>query len=627
MGVDIFFVISGYLITQMIARDRQEFSFKTFYIRRFFRLFPALIVTLAACLAVGWRLLGPEDYADLGQSALAAAFGVSNIYFLTTIDYFNASGLSHPLLHTWSLGAEEQFYLVWPALLVLAWRWGIGLTLLASGLAVCSLAAVIALQPGFPDHVFYLMPFRIFEFAIGALILPVEARGALSRSASGFGLLGMALIAAPLAFVDTQTAWPSLWTLLPVAGTALLMLAGRDGIWHTFLSNPAFRFLGRISYSLYLVHWPVITFYRSNMIGEPSSMELVLLGVASLAAGTLLYMLVESPFRELGRSLTAAGQLAGEVARRPMILSPHAASVAAAAFGTATIAGAATIAATNGFPSRLNDERVQQALQELSFAGDLCSSKQARCIFGDRHAKHDVYLIGDSHALNLVFGLDRLFREAGIRGIAFYDHGCLFAFETTRFRKGAPDKRCRDNVASAYEFLAANRSPVIIAGNYAGYQTTIGEASAAAPSRMSPSEYYDWLQQKLEASLTKLSAGARTIIVVNQTYSTGINLPKCLSASAARGEAESASGACLPLSLAQAQAQSEAADRMVERLKAAAPSIVTVDPKLQFCSSEKCLTADEHGLYFRDSDHLTNAGSDFLIQSIREVLLAALAPR
>ena len=147
VGVDIFFVISGFLITRMILGQGEAFSLKAFYVRRFFRLFPALLVTLAASLVAGWKFLGPDEYARLAQSAIAAAIGASNFHFLAAVDYFNASNLSHPLLHTWSLGVEEQFYLLWPALLLAMRRRAHPLWLIVVAAAALSLLAAALVQP------------------------------------------------------------------------------------------------------------------------------------------------------------------------------------------------------------------------------------------------------------------------------------------------------------------------------------------------------------------------------------------------------------------------------------------------------------------------------------------------
>lgn len=496
VGVDIFFVISGYLITRMIVTQGKSFSLLTFYRRRFFRLFPALLATLAASLAAGWLVLGPYEYAQLARSAIMAVFGVSNFYFLGAVDYFSSSSLSHPLLHTWSLGVEEQFYLLWPALLIMAGRWAYPLWLIAAAAVSLSFSALVLVQPVHPESVFYMMPFRTFEFAIGAALVNAERNwGRVPKTINALaGVVALVLLAISFASFNEGTRWPGPWTLVPALATAVLILSSsQGGLLRTALSHRVPCFFGRISYSLYLVHWPLIALYRSHSIAEPNNAELAFLGLLTIALGVALFITVENRFRlheEGSRRSKAIGSLV-----HLLRVAPPQSSFGAvlAVVGVTFLTAATAVVATNGFPSRLDETRVQFLDNGLSYAGDLCSSKRARCVFGDRESAEIVYVVGDSHALNLVYGLDRLFRERGIRGIAIYDHGCLFAYGTKRFEKGVADERCRRNVSDAYDYLAGTQEPVILAGDYAGYRNNIAMFEADSPLHQSEDEYFNWL--------------------------------------------------------------------------------------------------------------------------------------
>lgn len=300
IGVDIFFVISGFLITSIIVRemDAGAFSIAGFYRRRTVRIFPALFVMLSATLVAGCFLLLPDDVRSLAASAAAAAGFVSNVYFESHAGYFGGAAETIPLLHTWSLGVEEQFYLFYPLLLMAARRYFPTRLRLALAL-VAALSFVLSLYWALkaPNMAFYLLPSRAWELALGGLV----ALGAFPKVASVHGrnalaMLGLALIAAGL-FAITPARWfPAPWALLPCLGAALLIAYGAGGATDRLLAARPMRAIGAISYSLYLWHWPIITFYRfqTDMALAPAGGALVV--AASLAAASLSYLIVERWF-------------------------------------------------------------------------------------------------------------------------------------------------------------------------------------------------------------------------------------------------------------------------------------------------------------------------------------------
>jgi peptidoglycan/LPS O-acetylase OafA/YrhL len=621
-GVDIFFVISGFLITRMIVADGAAFSLRGFYVRRLFRLLPALLVTLIATVAAGWFLLGPSDFVALAWSALAAEFAVSNFYFLAAVDYFNASSLSHPLLHTWSLGAEEQFYLLWPALIVAVRRLRLSLIAVSAVAALVSFLAVQVLRSGFPHAVFYLMPFRVFELALGACLAGMEAplRQFSSRLLISAGGLGAAALAASFALFDGNTPWPGLAALLPAIGTALLIIAGAQPGVGAVLASLPLRLLGRVSYALYLVHWPIIALYRQQIVIEPTGLELAAMGIASLVAAVALHLLVEQPFRLRG-TVNPAPTAAGRWSSPPFLRLTHAAAASRlSGLVLASCLASGSVIAGVGFPSRLNDQMVAMLGQGLTFAGDVCSTRASRCSFGDQSSSRVVFLVGDSHALNLLYGLDQLFRKQRIKGIAFYDHGCLFATGTKVFIGGVGDEDCRRHIEEAYDAVVGRTEPVILAGDYAGYRNQIGLKDADVPLNQTEEAYYTWVGEQLDRSLAALTAGNRRVVVMAQSYSTGVDLPRCLSQPGAD------KALCQPLTLAAVRGVYAASDQMVAALAARFPSAVTVDPKPVFCPAEPCTTQQGNAFLFRDTAHLTNDGSVFLIEQVADRLLQALPP-
>ncbi|MDP3896391.1 MAG: acyltransferase, partial [Mesorhizobium sp.] len=296
LGVDVFFVISGYLITGSIVREMEagRFAFGRFWWKRFRRLFPALAVTVLATMLAGAWLFPPGHFELLGKSAAAALVWVSNVFFYFEAGYFSADAVTKPLLHTWSLGVEEQFYLVWPLVLWAAFRWrGSGaVAWTVAVLFAASLAAALWMLPADKDAVFYWMPFRIFELAIGGLVVFSERRfkaSAMAREA--VTVAGLAALGGCFLFL-AGAPWLA-GEIVASLATAAIIHAGAGRISGAVLDNRLASLLGRTSYSLYLVHWPVVVFYRYAVFREITVAEKAGLFVAMAALGWALHEAVE----------------------------------------------------------------------------------------------------------------------------------------------------------------------------------------------------------------------------------------------------------------------------------------------------------------------------------------------
>jgi peptidoglycan/LPS O-acetylase OafA/YrhL len=296
VGVDIFFVISGYLICGIIFRSLESggFSFTEFYARRVRRIFPALILMLAAVLGVGWFVLISPEYKTLGLNAAGGAAFVSNFLLWQQSGYFEPDARSNPLLHLWSLGVEEQFYLAWPLLLYLAWRLRVVLLLTVGALAL-SLAACLLLSTSDLIAAFYSPLTRLWELQAGALIAYNAPRFSL-RGENTIALLGAALLVAAFLFINEHI-FPGPLILLPVAGTALL-IANPKAIPNRFLlGNPAMVGIGLISYPLYLWHWPLLSFTWIVNGGAPSVGVRTALIATAVILSCATYRFVEHPIR------------------------------------------------------------------------------------------------------------------------------------------------------------------------------------------------------------------------------------------------------------------------------------------------------------------------------------------
>lgn len=322
VGVDIFFVISGYLITKLIVTQKysdQGFRFSNFYLRRVRRLFPALFATLLlSFLAAAW-LFSPPHLIEFAESLIAAIFSVSNVFFWSVAGYFDSSSSLKPLLHTWSLSVEEQFYLVWPALLIFllsverARSTAIFVLLMAAASLLLNiwffdnqarLSEMFELtdnQAAFdvPTTVFYWLPFRVFEFAIGAILVWLGSspfrRFFLNET---MFLSGLLMVVWSMGWFHDGLNFPSKAAIVPCVGTALMIYSGPAHRLVRIVSNPAMVGIGLISYSLYLVHWPLLVFYKYQSTSPLNELELAGLVVASLAGAYLMYRYVEQPLRK-----------------------------------------------------------------------------------------------------------------------------------------------------------------------------------------------------------------------------------------------------------------------------------------------------------------------------------------
>jgi peptidoglycan/LPS O-acetylase OafA/YrhL len=318
VGVDVFFVISGFLITALLFNEAAatgRLGLSAFYARRVRRLLPAALIVVAVSLLLGAFVMPPasDEQRSLARSAMAVAFFASNFFFFTTTGgYFDAPSFSMPLLHTWSLAVEEQYYLIWPLLMLLVLRffrgtaaestlrvrvlWALGL------MSLISLAVSIGMTPKHPSFSFYLLPARVWEFAIGGIVgLAASAFYARLRSwGEGLAVLGLVLIVYSVVMFNDGTPFPGAAAIIPVGGTAMLifgMTANEHGIVRRLLASRPLVFIGLLSYSWYLWHWPLLSFYRTYSLGAKSLAANSLAIAGALVLAWLTYVWIERPAR------------------------------------------------------------------------------------------------------------------------------------------------------------------------------------------------------------------------------------------------------------------------------------------------------------------------------------------
>lgn len=306
VGVDIFFVISGFLISSIIFEnlEHQRFSFAEFYGRRVRRIFPALFVVLLACLTLGWFVMLASEYKELGKHTLAGAGFISNLVLAMESGYFDTEAQTKPLLHLWSLGIEEQFYIVWPLLAWFAWVKKFNLFVITLVVAALSFVTNVWRIEVETSATFYSPLTRFWELLVGSTLAYVALYKAAELAkfqwfnANARSLAGAFLLGAAALLITEERAFPGYWALLPTLGTALMISAGpQPWINRVILSHPLLVWFGLLSFPLYLWHWPIFSFVRL-MDGEPTRLIRIVAIGASVALAWLTYKMVEKPLRK-----------------------------------------------------------------------------------------------------------------------------------------------------------------------------------------------------------------------------------------------------------------------------------------------------------------------------------------
>lgn len=436
IGVDVFFVISGFLITGIIAREIElgRFSLLGFYNRRVRRIFPALIVVLCFTLLFGWLWMLPAAFAQLGSDTFASAAFFANIALLLQSGYFDVESARKPLLHLWSLGIEEQFYLAWPLLLMLAARLRLNLLAVALALGIGSFLLNVALIGPSPVATFYLPFTRAFELLTGAVLACTWSRVNQAGGASNMrAAIGVALIAIAAGVLDSHRAFPGWWALLPVVGAALLLSAPAAWVNRVLLAARTPVWIGLISYPLYLWHWPLLVFFAIIKFAPLTPLERGLIVGLSFVLAWLTYRFVETPLR-FGRQGAFSSKVDTGSRREnaPNQKSSRRIAGLCAAMLVVAAAGAVTVQG-RGFDFRLPTEiramanvptqnahwRFHQCLldlgREMSFADD--------CV--ERGRRPLLMVWGDSTAAALIPGLRKAQETRNFAIAQFTSSSCI----------------------------------------------------------------------------------------------------------------------------------------------------------------------------------------------------------
>ena len=612
VGVDVFFVISGYLITTIIISEMAEgkFSIVNFYERRARRILPALFLVMATCLPAAWLLMLPNQLKGFGDSLSAVSLFVSNFQFWLGSGYFAEGQTSNPLLHTWSLAVEEQFYIFSPVFLLLTWRLGVAkFTLLLAlifllSFGIANWAVFFGWHQKISSGAFFLIPARAWELLAGSFLSiyltfyakPFEGWRSQLLSAAGLTLLIISIVS-----FDQTTPFPSFYTLLPVLGTAFLVLSGSESFVQKILKTPVFVGVGLISYSAYLWHQPIFAF--SHIMDIPSSTSIYLILIAlSLGLAYLSWRYVEAPFRN-----------------RSKISKKRIFQYSLSAIATFVSLGL-LLSTNNGFESRspnyvrlselahwpIQSNKTEDCLKR--YGGD------QYCIQSNGQFEPTHLLLGDSHANHFFYGVKSLVpSEQGANLLMTGAGGCppLIDIDMGYTYVHGTDLKCHIRTSERYENLVRSEaiSDVFLAFDEAGlFDRKIKPVDLRAQIDFEGNRYRA-VKSAIERTVDEWSkGGARVWIIEDIPDVEWGRFQRCV-------WSQDSIDRCSDALVFQNQNDDYA--RMLDELEANGYFVLRTRNGLV---DQRLVTGDGSQLFFRDATHLTKYGSEKIFEN-RSLLL------
>lgn len=569
VGVDIFFVISGYLITQIILEElvSGNFTAASFYARRIRRIFPALIIVLVATFAFGWLYFLPMELLSLGKNILASALFSANLMLLSEVSYFDVAAHMKPLLHLWSLGIEEQFYLVWPLLLWLLPRKRL---LLTTGIIFsASFALNIAMIAQYPSETFYLPFTRAWELMAGAALAQTSRKD--GRHHDLFAAIGIATIALSFLLINTKTLFPGWAALAPVVGTVFLIRSEGSFLSRAVLSHRAAVNIGMISYPLYLWHWPLLVFAELLKFKRLTDLERGLVIALTFVLAWLTYKFIERPIR-FGRRRST----------KPLVACMAALAVAA-------------LVPALGYGPTLPDpiSRMITVLDPMEGlrVGECLLSDRAQDAFPPNcvDQKHPLVVIwGDSTASALVPGF-RSLQSSRNFGIAQFT---VTSCPPLLIRSGSMTEGCLEQNRKIVDLIRDSSPDTVLLHAY---------------------WHENYEVENLRPTVEALRAlGIGRIVILGPVPVWMGGLPAAVATYYRR------SGEVMPERIWQYVEKASGDFNM--RKVSASLGVGYVSARDALCDNRGCVTRVDESLVARDSIHLTPVGSTFLINSIAPAL-------
>ncbi len=625
IGVDVFFVLSGYLIGSIILNQlhKDTFSFLRFYFRRIRRLFPVFVVVIVATTIAAYSIMLPNDFREFGQSVIASSVYLSNILFYMEAGYFDTASHLKPLLHTWSLSVEEQFYIVFPVLAWLiyrlkkAWLFPIFLILTISSL----LAAELYLDQN-TSAVFYLYPFRAWEMFIGVCLATQYLPKIQSpRIGLAFSIAGLAMIVLPSILYTDKTPFPGFTAFIPCLGTCLLIYSGssQQSFIHRLLMTRIPVFLGKISYSLYLWHWPVYVLYMYDKTSDAGALDILKMGSLTLAAAFLSWKYIETPFRE---------------GRAPFSQTILPAFTATALSSLILIGAGYYFHKTNGVPERLDERTASFARAANDLFGDLSSCEEENnqtladisyCTIGKPFTSENYTLIwGDSHGGAYKRGYEEAINKKEHSALLAWTGGCPPVFNIDKDESVSSrviDQQCAKRNQAIRELIENDSriNAIILVGRWSYYLNGEGvgvdqhNKITVWPENGNPDDSQpqdDFFVKTFNKTILQLQNSGHKVFVVEQSPEFSQYQARIVALGLMGGD-KNITNAFNDLTSEDYVNVNKRQNKIQQALKQAHNDGVITLLKTHdfFCKEEKCsLILDGSPAYF-DNNHLSSAGA------------------
>ena len=629
IGVDIFFVISGYLITALIlkATENQTFSFSDFYARRIRRIFPSLIVVTVSCCCFGWFALLPDEYRSLGKHMAGSAIFIPNFLFWSESGYFDYAAEAKPLLHLWSLGIEEQFYLLWPVIACISLKYRCSLFITGGVLFLASLALNLSMIESNTVGTFFSPLTRIWELLSGGLFAwfsgPENNGFATFKSRinsgpivdNGLSIVGLILLLSGASLLTSDVPFPGAWALVPVAGTLLIIMAGEKAWFnHVVLSSRLLVGIGLISFPLYLWHWPLLSFARILEGASPDLSTRVAAVVLSFGLAMLTYFFIEKPVRVGSRKAGKTFLL--------VILMALSGSLGLFVF----IEG--------GFKFRASSLAIEAQVADLNF--DLPDSEGWYC----EDSMHDsprchstgpspsVVVIGDSHAMTIYAGLRDRFKAKG-QDIGLYgaSDGCPPLLDVVIQDQGGDPRNCLKKGTQAIKRIIADPSvrEVIITSRGPMYTTATGfgaiefdqfgswvlHLEGEPPGARTNEEVFF---MGLTKTLDTLLAAGKKVTYLYDVPELGFDIRSCVSFRPFSVTSKVTDPCAVNKDVFVSR--NRAFRSKMQAVLSARPDIHVVDLATALCDEARCFGARDGVLFYIDDDHLSNRGAAHVVHQL-----------